>query len=879
MASVGHSPLASSLKRCSSNLSSNLSSTPPLNSLLIHTQFISSISSQQPIKITPNEGLKAATKTKRSQAMARLINTEPWSHELQSSLAELAPSLSKTTQSYFLMIEILGRSRNLNAARNFVFSIEKKSGGAVKLGDRFFNSLIRSYGWAGLFQESIKVFKTMKEIGVSPSVVTFNSLLLIVLKRGRTSMAKQLFDEMLDTYGVTPDTYTFNILIRGFCMNSMVDEGFWFFKEMSRFKCDPDVVTYNTLVDGLCRAGKVKIAHNVVKGMVKKSPNLSPNVVTYTTLIRGLLAEMVSRGLKPNKITYNTLIQGLCEAQKLDKIKEILEGMVGDGGFIPDTCTLNTLIKAHCTMGKLEEAFSVFEKMSELRVQPDSATYSVLIRSLCQRGDFRRAEEFFDELAEKEILLHDVGCKPLVAAYNPMFEYLCSNGKTKKAERVFRQLMKRGTQDPPSYKTLILGHCREGTPEAGFDLLVLMLRRDFVPDAETYGLMIDGLLKKGDPVLAHKSLEKMLKSSHLPTTAIFHSILAALVEKGCAHESASLVKLMLERRIRQNIDLSTHTVRLLYKSGLQDKAFMTIGLLYENGYLVKMEELVSFLCQSRKLLEAQKMLLFSLEKQQSVDIDMCSTVISGLCKAHKVSEAFALYYELVEKGMQHRLTCQEDLRISLEAEGRSNEAKFVSKKMPEVPKQWQSDRTGPKEFLWSSKMKSFNPFHRIEASRDQERAGLVWIADFLTSVDYSKSSRSMNQLSGGNARKTWGSQKSSEVSTSIGAIVLMDGADSKVICHPYHGGIYVAIEHHLGVVGDSDLVPQDLISYFLKERRWLSWQWKLLNNIIRTVEENKSKSGWVKNKLVSPGDMYYISFVTSSAVGQLVNLIVNEVNC
>lgn len=54
-------------------------------------------------------------------------------------------------------------------------------------------------------------------------------------------------------------------------------------------------------------------------------------------------------------------------------------------------------------------------------------------------------------------------------------------------------------------------------------------------------------------------------------------------------------------------------------------------------------------------------------------------------------------------------------------------------------------------------------------------------------------------------------------STSIGAIVLMDGADSKVICHPYHGGIYVAIEHHLRVVGDSDLVPQDLISYFLKE--------------------------------------------------------------
>ncbi|KAK9283009.1 hypothetical protein L1049_011236 [Liquidambar formosana] len=324
-----------------------------------------------------NVKLKSSNKTKRARSMSHIINNKPWSNDLESSLSSLSPSLSKTTvlqtlhlirtpakalhffkwtqdngfthddQSYFMMLEILGRSRNLNAARNFLFSIEKRSGGAVRLEDRFFNSLIRSYGRAGLFQESIKVLMRMKLIGVSPSVVTFNSLLPILLKRGRTNMAKKVYDEMLTTYGVTPDTYTFNILIRGFCMNSMVDEGFHFFKEMSRFGCDPDIVTYNTLVDGLCRAGKVRIAHNLLKGMLKKSLDLNPNVVTYTTLIRGycmkqdiaealvVFEEMVCRGLKPNRITYNTIIQGLCEAQKLDKIKEILDGTLMGGGFIP----------------------------------------------------------------------------------------------------------------------------------------------------------------------------------------------------------------------------------------------------------------------------------------------------------------------------------------------------------------------------------------------------------------------------------------------------------------------------------------------------------------------------------------------------------------
>lgn len=592
-----------------------------------------------------------------------------------------------------MMLEIFGRARNLNAARNFLFLIEKKSNGKVKLEDRFFNSLIRSYGQAGLFQESLKLFGTMKSMGISPSVVTFNSLFSILLKRGRTSMAKNLYDEMLSTYGVTPDTHTFNILIRGFCMNSMVDEGFRYFKEMSRFKCDPDVITYNTLVDGLCRAGKVEIARNVVKGMRKKSVDLNPNVVTYTTLIRGycmkkevdealcVLEEMTSQGLKPNEITYNTLLKGLCEAQKLDKIKEILEGRMRGEGFTPDKCTFNTLMHSHCNAGKLDEALKVFTKMSELQVPPDSATYSVLIRSLCQRRDYNKAEELFDELSKKEILLSNRGCTPIVASYKPIFEYLCSNGRTKKADGVFRQLMKRGTQDPPSYKTLIMGHCREGTFEAGYELLVLMLRRDFVPDVEIYDSLIDGLLEKGKPLLAQQTLEKMLRSSHLPKTSTFHSILAALLEKHCAGESANFVILMLERNIRQNITLSTHLIRLLFSRGLRDKAFEIVGMLHDNGYSIKIDEVVNFLSQSRKLLEACEMLQFSLRKRESVNSDTFNQVIAGLCNINKLPEAFNLYYELVENEGCQQLPCLDHLRSALEAAGRSVEAEFLSKRM------------------------------------------------------------------------------------------------------------------------------------------------------------------------------------------------------
>ncbi|KAK9093739.1 hypothetical protein Scep_025208 [Stephania cephalantha] len=673
----------------------------------------------------------SSSRTKKARTLIGIINNHhhpQWSPTLESSLAPFTTHLSETTflqtlrlirspakalhffnwahsnsplahshRTFLALLQLLARTRNLNAARNLLFSIESKSNGLVKLHDQFFNTLIRSYGDAGLIHESIKLFSTMDEMGIAPSVFTFNSLLSVLLRRGRTQMAKKVFDEMPQR-GVSPDVVTFNVLIRGCCLNSMIDDGFWYFREMDKFQVCPDVVTYNTLVDGLCRVGKVRTARNLVKGMMKspkKGVDLSPNVVTWTTLLRGycekqwidealeVFEEIVKSGMKPNGITYNTLIQGLCAAKRFDKIREVMEGMIGEGegGFAPDTCTFNTLMNAHCGEGRLGEAMEVFEKMNELRVPPDSASYSILIRRLCEDGEFGRAEEMVDELLKKGVLLCDDGCTPLVAAYNPIFEYLCSNGKTKKAERVFRQLFKRGTQDPPAFKVLILGHCKEGTPQPGFDLLVLMLRRDFVPDAETYDSLIQCFLQKNEPSFAYKTIEKMLKSSHHPRTSTFHTILTALIKEGCAAEAASLLITMVNKKIRQNINISTATVIALFKSRIKDTAFHIVGLIYDNGFCIRMEEVICFLCKNRRFVEAKELLIFSLEKHQMEDNDIYSTVITGLCKSKRAAEAFNLYYEMTEKGKQTKLNCLSDLKLALESASLSNEASFVSKRM------------------------------------------------------------------------------------------------------------------------------------------------------------------------------------------------------
>ncbi|KAK9122346.1 hypothetical protein Syun_019963 [Stephania yunnanensis] len=298
----------------------------------------------------------------------------------------------------------------------------------------------------------------------------------------------------------------------------------------------------------------------------------------------------------------------------------------------------------------------VFEKMNELRVPPDSASYSILIRRLCEDGEFGRAEEMVDELLKKGVLLCDDGCTPLAA------------------------IQERNTR-PSSIQSFDLGTLQGGTPQPGFDLLVLMLRRDFVPDAETYDSLIQCFLQKNEPTFAYKTIEKMLKSSHHPRTSTFHTILTALIKEGCAADAASLLITMVNKKIRQNINLSTATVIALFKSRIKDTAFHIVGLIYDNGFCIRMEEVICFLCKNRRFVEAKELLIFSLEKHQMEDNDIYSTVITGLCKSKRAAEAFSLYYEMTEKGKQTKLNCLSDLKLALESASLSNEAAFVSKRM------------------------------------------------------------------------------------------------------------------------------------------------------------------------------------------------------
>ncbi|KAF3435368.1 hypothetical protein FNV43_RR22457 [Rhamnella rubrinervis] len=116
-----------------------------------------------------------------------------------------------------------------------------------------FDLVVKSYSHLNLIDKSLNIVNLAKVRGFMPGVLSYNAILdAIIRSKGSVKFAEEVFSEMVKN-GVSPNVFTYNILIRGFFAAGNLDRGLYFFGEMERTGCLPNVVTYNTLIDAYCK--------------------------------------------------------------------------------------------------------------------------------------------------------------------------------------------------------------------------------------------------------------------------------------------------------------------------------------------------------------------------------------------------------------------------------------------------------------------------------------------------------------------------------------------------------------------------------------------------------------------------------------------------
>ncbi|AES61607.1 putative tetratricopeptide-like helical domain-containing protein [Medicago truncatula] len=300
---------------------------------------------------------------------------------------------------------VLGRVAKVCSVRQTVETFRKFKKIVPDYGVNCFNALLRTLCQEKSMTDARNVYHSLKH-NFRPNLQTFN----ILLSGWKNVEDAELFVNEMKEMGVEPDVVTYNSLVDVYCKGREIEKAYKVFDEMREKDLSPDVITYTSVIGGLGLVGQPDKARDVLKEM--KEYGVYPDVPAYNAAIRNyciakrlgiafeLVDEMVNKGLSPNATTYNLFFRVFYWSNDLQSSWNLYKRMMGEG-CLPYTQSCMFLIRLFKRHEKMEMALQLWGEMVEKGFGSYTLVSDVLFDMLCDMGKLMEAEKCFLEMIEK----------------------------------------------------------------------------------------------------------------------------------------------------------------------------------------------------------------------------------------------------------------------------------------------------------------------------------------------------------------------------------------------------------------------------------------------------------------------------------------------
>ncbi|KAF7840862.1 pentatricopeptide repeat-containing protein [Senna tora] len=559
-----------------------------------------------------------------------------------------------------------------------VFQYLKDSYHVCNSSSAVFDLVVKSYSHVNLIDKAMNIVNLAKAHGFMPGVLSYNAILDAVLRSTHSlKLAEDVFSEMTRN-GVSPNVYTYNVLIRGFCGEGNLEMGFHLKRQMEKYGCLPNVVTYNTLLDAYCKHRRMDEAFKLLKSM--KIEGVEANLISYNVVINGLcregrireteqvLEEMNRKGFAPDEVTYNTLVNGFCKEGNFHQALVLHAEMVRKG-LSPNVVTYTTLINSMCKAKNLNRAVEFLDQMRVRGLSPNGRTYTTLIDGFCQQGLLNEAYNVLNEMIV-------CGFPPSIITYNALVNGHCLLGRVEDALGILRNMVEKGiSPDVVSYSTIISGFCRSQELEKAFQMKLEMVEKGISPDAVTYSSLIHGLCQRSKLIEACNLFEEMLHKGVPPDEFSYTTLINAHCVEGELSKALKLHNEMIQKgflpdavtysvlinglnKLARTREAKKLLLKLFYDESIPDD--VTYNTLIENCSNIEFKSvaaLVKGFCMKGLMNEADRVFETMLQRNHKPNEAVYNVLIHGHCRCANVKKAYNLYQEMVHSGFDpHTVT-------------------------------------------------------------------------------------------------------------------------------------------------------------------------------------------------------------------------------
>uniref|UniRef100_A0A6N2K5R0 Pentacotripeptide-repeat region of PRORP domain-containing protein n=1 Tax=Salix viminalis TaxID=40686 RepID=A0A6N2K5R0_SALVM len=307
-----------------------------------------------------------------------------------------------------------------------------------------------------------------------------------------------------------------------------------------------------------------------------------------------VLKKMPEFNIRPDTTAYNLVIRSLCEKGDMDMAKQLM-GEMGLIDLYPDMITYVSMIKGFCDVGRLEEAYALFPVMSVHGCYPNVVAYSALLDGVCRCGIIEKAFELLAEM-EKE----GEGCRPNVITYTSVIQSFCEQGRAKDA----------------------------------LSVLELMEVRGCAPNRVTASAWINGVCMNGQLQDVYKFIERIVGGGSVSMGDCYSSLVVCLIKIKKVEEAEKTFRMALSSGMK----LDSLACSMMIREICSEKRVL-------DGMMIRE------ICSEKRVLDGF-CLYEEVEKTgclSSIDIDIYSILLAGLCQKSHSAEAARLARSMVEK--------------------------------------------------------------------------------------------------------------------------------------------------------------------------------------------------------------------------------------
>lgn len=310
-----------------------------------------------------------------------------------------------TVYTYTELIKGLGKAGRVEEAYSMFLNTLKDG---CKPDIVLINNVINMLGKAGRLSDAFKLFEEMEHLECAPNVVTYNTILKALFdSKAPASEATLWFGRMKES-GILPSSFTYSILIDGYCKRNWLEKALLLLEEMDEKGFPPCPAAYCSLINSLGKAKRYEAASELFQELKENCGSSSSRI--YAVMIKhlgkcgrlteamDLFSEMKRLGCSPDVYAYNALMSGMVKAAMVDEAHTLLQSMEGNG-CNPDLNSYNIILSGLAMTGVPQRAVEMFTKMkSSKKVKPDSVSYNTVLSCLSRAGMFEEAARLMKEM-------------------------------------------------------------------------------------------------------------------------------------------------------------------------------------------------------------------------------------------------------------------------------------------------------------------------------------------------------------------------------------------------------------------------------------------------------------------------------------------------